>query len=208
MEERTRKNDIGGKRLTKTALLERSHQIMSLLVRISLARFPYGKPSHDDETSIPYWQDDALIQYERLMSDVFQEFDRLQADTEIAALPVAKTDVPKQERAFTLNLMNCNYDAWFNEEDSQSYDDEDFAWFKEEMGLSREELFRTVARAKEIVQHFKPNDEFVDLIYNSDHGDWSIYFNPVDATGRWSVHVCRHEEHLKEEVSKERDRSS
>ena len=34
---------------TKTEFLERSHRITDLLVRISLSRFPYGRPSQEDD---------------------------------------------------------------------------------------------------------------------------------------------------------------
>jgi hypothetical protein len=117
-------------------------------------------------------------------------------------------------RTFTLNLMNWGYDISFNEEELQSFDDEDLDWFKKEMGLSRDSLFRIFDRAKEIVGQFKPNDEFLSFTYDTDIGNWYIHFDPPDANenrmptniptdtrGRWHVHVYRHEEHLKEEVS-------
>lgn len=62
---------------TKTEFLERSHRITDLLVRISLSRFPYGRPSQEDETYMPYWQDEALLEYTKLMTDIFYHLDHL-----------------------------------------------------------------------------------------------------------------------------------
>ena len=110
----------------------------------------------------------------------------------------------KLVKTFTLTLMGgkWDYDAWISDENLQSFDDEDFAWFKEEMGLSRDSLFRIFARAKEIVEQFKPNDEFLSLTYDTDCGNWYIHFNDLpDANGRWHVSVYRHEEDLKEPTS-------
>jgi hypothetical protein len=108
-------------------------------------------------------------------------------------------------KTFELGLMNSAYDAWISDEQLQSFDDEDVAWFKEEMGLSRDGLFRIFARAKQIVEQFKPNDEFLSLTYDTDCGNWYIHFDPTDSDGRptdvharWRVSVYRHEEHLKE----------
>jgi hypothetical protein len=117
---------------------------------------------------------------------------------------MAEVNITKSvpERAFTFFLTNHQYDVWFSEEQLQGYDDEDFAWFRNEIGLSRESLFRIFARAKEIVQQFRPNDDFLDLSYDADYGNWYIHFkpDPIDTNGRWSATVYRHEEHLKEEV--------
>jgi hypothetical protein len=97
--------------------------------------------------------------------------------------------VPEQ-RAFTLNLSNCDYDAWISEPIS----DDDVAWFQQEMGLSRDSLFRIFASAKDIVEQFKPNDEYLDLSYDV-RGGWHIYFKRTDTNGRWNVVVYR-EEHI------------
>jgi hypothetical protein len=121
----------------------------------------------------------------------------------------------KPKRDFTLDLMNTDYDVWFNEEQLQAFDDEELAWFKEEVGLSCESLFRIFERAKEIVGQFKPNDEFLELTYDTDCGNWYIHFDPpgtdehwptntpTDVNGRWHVCVYRHEEHLKEECPRD-----
>jgi hypothetical protein len=64
------------------------------------------------------------------------------------------------------------------------------AWFKEEIGLSREDLFRICAKAKEIVQELKPNDELLNLTYDTD-GRWYINFARSDTDGRWKIHVFK-----------------
>jgi hypothetical protein len=68
------------KRLSKTELVERSHNILDLLVRISMSRFPYGRASEDDEARMPYWQDEALVEFTKLSEDVRREFDYLQGN--------------------------------------------------------------------------------------------------------------------------------
>jgi hypothetical protein len=47
---------------------------MSLLVHICMARHPYGMPVQQDEKLMPYWQNEALIQFEKLTSDILREF--------------------------------------------------------------------------------------------------------------------------------------
>jgi len=40
-----------------------------------------------------------------------------------------------------IGIMNTDYDTWVSEEDLLSLNNEDVTWFKEEIGLSREDLF-------------------------------------------------------------------
>jgi hypothetical protein len=84
------------KRLNKAELLERCHKITDLLVRISGAYFPCGRPSAQDETAMPYWADEALIQYTKLVTDVLHELDWLHAANMQCAMHLAKDgEIPK-----------------------------------------------------------------------------------------------------------------
>jgi hypothetical protein len=100
--------------------------------------------------------------------------------------------VPGQ-KAFTLDLMNSDYDAWI----SEPIDDEDRAWVKEQMGLSQADLSQIFARAKSIVQELKPNEDLLNLTYDTNCGNWYIYFTRPENGGRWRIHVYRNDDFIK-----------
>jgi hypothetical protein len=95
---------------------------------------------------------------------------------------------PKLPANFKLDIMNWRYDTWISDEQLQSLNEEDLAWFKSEIGLSREDLGRILARAKEIVQGLCLNDEVL-ITYDSDVGNWYIDFSRPDTNGQWKVSV-------------------
>jgi hypothetical protein len=105
---------------------------------------------------------------------------------------VMTNPVPEQ-KTFTLDFMNSDYDAWI----SEPIDDEAVAWFQEKMGLSRESLFQIFARAKSIVQELKPNEDLLDLTYDTNRGNWYIQFSRPDADGRWKVYIYRNDDFIK-----------
>jgi hypothetical protein len=144
-----------------------------------------------------HWQYDRLVgEVETLYALINDVIDN--GDGPLSFMEDTMTDInPRmpEQRAFTFSLSNCEYDVWFNEEQLQSFDDEDLDWYKKEMGLSRDSLFQIFAMAKEIVEQFKPNDEFLDLSYDV-RGGWYITFKRTDTYGRWNVSVYRDEEHL------------
>jgi hypothetical protein len=101
--------------------------------------------------------------------------------------PDLKSVVTPINKLKKLCFMNSKYDAWIN----GSLNDADVAWFKEEMGLSREDLFRVFARAKDIVQELRPNDELQGLTYDTDVGNWYLYFDSPVPNGHLHVSIYR-----------------
>jgi hypothetical protein len=97
--------------------------------------------------------------------------------------------------------MNSDYDAWI----SEPIDGEAVAWFEKEMGLSREGLFQIFARAKSIVQELKPNEELLDLTYDTDLGNWFIQFSRPESNGRWRIYVYRNDDFIKGRPVEESD---
>jgi hypothetical protein len=90
-----------------------------------------------------------------------------------------------------LNIMTPQWDTAITEEELQSLTDDDLAWWKEEIGLSREDLFRLFARAKEIAQELQSNEELLlGLTYNT-NGGWYIDFICSDDDGRWKIHAYK-----------------
>src|SRR5215467_95732 len=76
-----------------------------------------------------------------------------------------------------IGIYTWKYDAWISDEELPSLNQEDLTWFKDECGLSLEDLHRLLARAKEIAQEYKltPN-ETRHLTYDID-GAWFIHFD-------------------------------
>jgi hypothetical protein len=89
-----------------------------------------------------------------------------------------------------LAIMTPDIDTGITEEELPSLADDDLAWWKEETGLSRDDLYRLFTRAKEIGQEFKSNEELLSLTYDTD-GGWYIDFIRSDADGRWKIHIYR-----------------
>jgi hypothetical protein len=98
-----------------------------------------------------------------------------------------------------VDIMTWNYDTSIDEEELLSLSDEDLKWFKDECGLTHEDLFRILVGAKKIVRELKPNDELQELTYH-DGGDWYIGFDrrDTDGRGRWKIQVWRKDRFLKE----------
>jgi hypothetical protein len=93
----------------------------------------------------------------------------------------------ERKEDFKVGLITHEWDACITE----PIDDEDVAWFQQELELSREDLLGILAKAKEIEQELKPNDELLDLTYDPDVGNWYITFGNDDAKGQWRVHIYR-----------------
>jgi len=78
---------------------------------------------------------------------------------------------------FSVGIMTSNYDTWIIEDELPSLSVEDLKWFKDKCGLSREDLYRVLARAKEIAQEYKLKpSEIRNLTYDTD-GAWYIHFD-------------------------------
>jgi hypothetical protein len=98
-----------------------------------------------------------------------------------------------------VDIMTWNCDSSINEEELLSLNDDDVEWYKNELGLSHEDLFRILVGAKKIVRELKPNDELLDLTYDT-NGAWYISFAPNDSDrrGRWKINVWRKDQTVKE----------
>ena len=96
---------------------------------------------------------------------------------------------PRFPADLRLGIMTWEWDASISETQMQSISDADL---REELGLSREDLGRIFARAKEIVQGLCPNDEVL-ITYDADCGNWYIDFSRPDSNGQWKVSVYRNE---------------
>jgi hypothetical protein len=75
-----------------------------------------------------------------------------------------------------IGIYTWKYDTWINDEENFD-DEEDLAWFKEECGLSREDLFRILARAKEIAQEYKLKPSEIEKLSYDIDGAWFIHFD-------------------------------
>jgi len=91
-----------------------------------------------------------------------------------------------------ISICASGYDVWISDEENFD-DEEDLAWFKEECdGLSREDLFRILARAKEIAQEYKLTPSEIEKLAYDTGGGWYIHFDD----GRESIY--REDQFLKE----------
>src|ERR1700745_3225293 len=86
-----------------------------------------------------------------------------------------------------LGFTNSEWDTWL----SEPINDDDIAWFQQNMSLSREDLSQIFARAKDIVRGLKPNDELLYLSYDTDHGNWYLHFHSSVPNGRLHVSIHR-----------------
>jgi|SRR5215831_4734403 len=98
-----------------------------------------------------------------------------------------------------VGIMTSDYDTSISEDELLSLSNEDLAWFKNECGLTHEDLFRILVGAKKIVRELKPTDELQNLTYG-DGGDWYIGFDRRDTDGRghWKIQVWRNDQTIKE----------
>jgi hypothetical protein len=98
-----------------------------------------------------------------------------------------------------VDIMTEGCDTSIDEEQLLSLNDDDVEWSKKELGLSHEDLFRILVGAKKIVRELKPNDELLDLTYDT-NGAWYISFarNDPDGRGRWKINVWREDQTVKE----------
>jgi hypothetical protein len=79
-----------------------------------------------------------------------------------------------------IGIMTSECDTWISDEELPSLNQADLTWFKEECRLSREDLHRVLARAKEIAQEYKLKpSEIEKLTYDID-GGWYIHFDDDD----------------------------
>lgn len=85
-----------------------------------------------------------------------------------------------------VTTRDCD-ERWVKEEDLPSLDEEELAWWKNEFGLSLEDLYRLFTRAREIVQ---PTDDILYLTYDAG-GGWYVSFTRSDPEGRWGAHIWR-----------------
>lgn len=92
-----------------------------------------------------------------------------------------------------IRCLNWRYDASITEDDLSN--DYALAWCQTEMGLSREDLKRLFARAKEIVAELKATD-ILTLTYDV-KGAWFVTFNRKDGDGEWYAHIIREENMIK-----------
>jgi hypothetical protein len=53
-----------------------------------------------------------------------------------------------QNEIKAIGIMTPEYDTWINEEDLPSFTDEDIAWFRDEIGLSLDDLRRHLRRGE------------------------------------------------------------
>lgn len=91
-----------------------------------------------------------------------------------------------------LLLMSEDYDVGIHEEDLLSLDDENIAWFKENLGLSQDDLLDLCVSATKIEQELKPNDELLQLTYDTDNGNWYIHFHrSQDDKVRWNISIYK-----------------
>jgi hypothetical protein len=86
-----------------------------------------------------------------------------------------------------IHILTSKWDTWIKEEDLPSLDDEDVAWFKDEIGLSLDDLQRICAGAREIARELRPSDELLHLTYEINEA-WYITFT---CDGRWEVCLRR-----------------
>jgi hypothetical protein len=103
----------------------------------------------------------------------------------------------------SVGIMTSDWDTWINEDELPSLEDEDLAWFKDECGLSREDLFRICARAKEIVQELKLHkpDDLFSLTYDTS-GSWYIDFIRSEPDGRWRLYFWREDQSVRQQADK------
>jgi hypothetical protein len=112
-----------------------------------------------------------------------------QQDTSKEHLLIAiRTGFLKAFGGMDVDIMTHEYDTSISEEQLSSLDDDDYAWFKEKIGLTRDDLFRVVAEAKKILQELKPTDELLGLTYDGDNGAWHIHFK---RDGHWQIDLLR-----------------
>jgi hypothetical protein len=76
-----------------------------------------------------------------------------------------------------VDIMTWNYDTSINEDQLLSLSNEDLAWFKNECGLSHEDLFRILVRAKEIVWEYKLTPSETEKLTYETSGGWYIHFD-------------------------------
>lgn len=90
-----------------------------------------------------------------------------------------------------VGIMNSSLDTWISEEQLVSIDDEELAWFKDALGLSREDLSLIIARANEFERELKPSD-ILDMTYDTD-GGWYIHCTRVypDTDSHWHFRIYR-----------------
>jgi hypothetical protein len=98
-----------------------------------------------------------------------------------------------------VGIMNSGWDTWISEEDLLSLNDEDRTWFKEELGLSSEDLYLIIARAKELARELKPSD-ILEMTYDTD-GGWYIHGTRIypDTDSRWKFSVYREDQTIIEQ---------
>jgi hypothetical protein len=98
-----------------------------------------------------------------------------------------------------VDIMTWNCDSSIDEEELLSLNDDDVEWYKNELGLSHEDLFRILVGAKKIAREFKPADD-LELTYDTE-GAWYISFsrnNPDNPGGRWKINFWRNDQTIKE----------
>src|SRR5262249_43164067 len=91
-----------------------------------------------------------------------------------------------------VSIMTSRYDTWISEELLLSLAREGLTWFKEECGLSREDLVQILVRANEIVRELRPTD-ILELTYDTG-GGWYVNGSRSYPEGR--LHFdCYREDH-------------
>lgn len=93
----------------------------------------------------------------------------------------------------SIHIITSEWDTWIKEEELPSLNDEDIAWFKNEIGLSLDDLQRICAEAREIVREFKHSDELLHLTYDIDEA-WYV---TVTYNGRWELCFRRSAQHTR-----------
>jgi hypothetical protein len=91
---------------------------------------------------------------------------------------------------YSIHILHWRYDTWIKEGDLPSLNDEDVAWFRDEVGLSLDDLHRICAGAREIVRELKPSDELLHLTYEVGEA-WYIDFVRVNDGIRLEVSIRR-----------------
>jgi hypothetical protein len=92
----------------------------------------------------------------------------------------------------TVEVMNWEFDAWFDEEDVPSLSAEDLDWWQANLALSRDDLYRICEQRKAIMAELRSTDEILDLTFDVDgDGGWYIAFRRHEVGGKWHIHVYR-----------------
>jgi hypothetical protein len=89
-----------------------------------------------------------------------------------------------------VDIMTSQYDTWISEEQLWSLNNDELTWFKDECGLSHEDLFRILLRAKKIARELRPNDDLLELTFDTG-GAWYIRAERSDTKGWWNICVRR-----------------